>query len=361
MSKITKLTAEQEQRLLAFREEWRSVGLSCEPADYATGDEIIRDFYTQIGKPAPIILHFSSPMMCELALAWVTATVTDKPKKLWDQLRDQLWDQLGDQLGGQLRGQLWGQLRDQLGDQLWDQLRDQLWGQLWDQLRDQLGDQLGDQLQNAAFTGNAFWGQHDCAWTAFYLFCAEIGVQYPAGPLALLKKWGNLESSIGWWAPFEGICFVSDRPRRVSFDAERRLHSETGKAVEYSDGWGVSAWHGTRIPDDWVTDRKTLTPKLALTHSNIEQRRAAIGLLGWNSILHQLDGRMIDRDADPEIGELIEVDIPDVGRERFLRVRCGTGRGFALPVPPQMKTALEAQAWTWGHDTKTFATPEVRT
>lgn len=71
--------------------------------------------------------------------------------------------------------------------------------------------------------------------------------------------------------------------------------------------------------------------------------------------------RTIDKDDDPEIGELIEVELPEVGRERFLRVLCGTGRMFALPVPPDMTTALAAQAWTWGLDAKSFIRPEVRT
>jgi hypothetical protein len=39
---ITKLTAAQEARLIEFREEWLKVGLCCDPADFKTGDEVIR-------------------------------------------------------------------------------------------------------------------------------------------------------------------------------------------------------------------------------------------------------------------------------------------------------------------------------
>ena len=60
-AKITKLTAAQESRLVEFREEWLKIGLCCEPADFATGDEVIRGFYRRLGKPDPLILHFSSP------------------------------------------------------------------------------------------------------------------------------------------------------------------------------------------------------------------------------------------------------------------------------------------------------------
>ena len=84
-------------------------------------------------------------------------------------------------------------------------------------------------------------------------------------------------------------------------------------------------------------------------------------MIGWTKILAALNARVIDADSDPEIGELVEVDLPDSGPERFLRVRCGTGREFALCVPREMETALAAQAWTWALDTKDFTRPEIRT
>jgi hypothetical protein len=40
---------------------------------------------------------------------------------------------------------------------------------------------------------------------------------------------------------------------------------------------------------------------------------------------------------------------------------CGTKREFAIPVPPDMKTAVAAQAWTWGLELEDFTIPEVRT
>ena len=68
-----------------------------------------------------------------------------------------------------------------------------------------------------------------------------------------------------------------------------------------------------------------------------------------------------DEDADPMIGTLIEVEIPEIGREKFLKVLCGTGREFAIPVPPEMKTALEANAWTYDIPSDVLSQLEVRT
>ena len=134
-----------------------------------------------------------------------------------------------------------------------------------------------------------------------------------------------------------------------------------GPAIRYRDGYSVYAWHGVRIPAEWIEQKNKLTAKTALTWQNIEQRRAACEILGWAKILKELDSKVVDEDGDPEIGTLLEVDIPEIGREKFLRVLCGTKREFALPVPPEMKTALEANAWTFGFDSKDFIKPEVRT
>ena len=56
-----------------------------------------------------------------------------------------------------------------------------------------------------------------------------------------------------------------------------------------------------------------------------------------------------------------DLDIPDIGREKFLKVKCGTGREFAIPVPPDMKTALEANAWTYAIEPDVLRMLEVRT
>jgi hypothetical protein len=143
-------------------------------------------------------------------------------------------------------------------------------------------------------------------------------------------------------------------------DDQERLHSENGPAILYRDTFAVYSWHGVQVPAEWIRD-KSLDAKTALTWSNMEQRRAACEILGWINVLAQLKAKSLDKDEDPMIGELLEVKIPDLGKERFLKVLCGTGRTFAIPVPPTVKTALEANAWTFGVDPEKLRDLEVRT
>ena len=144
------------------------------------------------------------------------------------------------------------------------------------------------------------------------------------------------------------MCWISERHTTLCRNERGRLHSTDGAAVAYPDGWQIYAIDGVRVPGEWITNRASLTPEKALGQTNTELRRAAVELLGWVNILSALQCRVIDTDANPQIGQLLEVDLPQAPRSKFIKVECGTRRTFALPVPPEMATAREANAWTYG-------------
>jgi len=160
---------------------------------------------------------------------------------------------------------------------------------------------------------------------------------------------------------YEDTVVFQDRPELIKFDDQNRLHCENGPAIKYRDGYSIYSWHGVRVPSDWIEKKDKLSAKTAITWENIEQRRAACEIIGWAKVLKKLQAKVIQEDDDPMIGVLLEVDIPDIGREKFLKVLCGTGREFAIPVPPDMKTALEANAWTYGLDGDILRQLEIRT
>jgi hypothetical protein len=168
----------------------------------------------------------------------------------------------------------------------------------------------------------------------------------------------DITHQCGWVNMFDTHVYISERPTVIRFDDRELLHCEDGPAIAYEDGFEIYSWHGQRVPGKWINEG--LTAKDALTCENLEQRRAACEILGWPHILNELDAEVLHEDGDPEIGTLVAVEIPDIGREHFLRVQCGTGREFAIPVPPTCKTALEANAWTYGVEPYEYK-PEVRT
>jgi len=202
------------------------------------------------------------------------------------------------------------------------------------------------------------YGSMDISWLSYYKYFNEVV------NLNLEEITGLIELSehVGWYNAFEDVVVFQHRPEYIKFDDNKRLHAENGPAIRYRDGFSIYSWHGISVPSEWIENKESLTAETALTWSNIEQRRCAAEIIGWNKIIEKLDCKVIDEDGDPEIGTLLEVNIPEIGREKFLRVKCGTNRIFVLPVPPDMSTAIEAQAWTWNMPLDEFGLgPEIRT
>ena len=391
MKKITSLTEEQKAQLPIWTKKWVEIGLSCEPADFEMATEAALKAYKLCNLDKPmVVLRMSSPYSATIggAFAWKILKVFFKDQ-VGAQVRDQVGDQVRDQVRAQVRDQVRAQVRDQVGDQVrdqvWDQVgaqvwaqvraqvrdqvgaqvRAQVWDQVWDQVRAQVRDQVRAQVGNDNFQAvkeglyndgiSSLW----CSFTAFATFFRDVCGWGDAEILTKMEINEQLVKSCGWTWWHQNVLTISDRPEFIKRDEQGRLHSETGMSIRYRDGWGFYNWHGVRIPEGWVTGKPPSASE-ALTWENIEQRRAACEIVGWKNILSQLDAKIIDIDGDDEIGTLLEADIPDSGKERFLKVMCGTKREFVLPVPREMKTALEANAWTWNLKPNEYR-PEVRT
>jgi hypothetical protein len=205
-----------------------------------------------------------------------------------------------------------------------------------------------------AFFGGALYNSGYSAWADYFNEVCGIAID---------RNFLEMTASCGFYWTLDDVCFASERPSVIRLDNEGRLHCETGMSIQYAGtGWGLHHWHGTKIPAEWVEDRRSLTPTRALKETNIELRRAACEMLGWANILKQLKAKSIDRDSDPEIGELVQVTLPGLSDPaKFLRVKCGTGREFAIGIPPHINKALDAQAWCIGLEPRDFIRPEVRT
>jgi hypothetical protein len=339
VSKITELTPDQEAELPIFRQHYLDIATTGGRIDRPALEAALTDAYAEIGKPAPRLFIFDSPAECLLAIK-----IFQMPEG--DNLRDNLVDNLGDNLGANLRANLganlWANLRANLRANLMDNLGANLWDNLRANLRDNLRDNLGDNLRDNLWNPNFLWGSQDIYWIAWFRFAEKIGCVFTENDARRLNIMERISTQCEWWWPFEGTVFASQRPS-VTRDDEGRIHRENGMAVKYRGGYGLSFWHGQVIPNEWVAGNPP-TAAEALHWPNMDQRSAACEIVGWHNILDQLKARIVDDSDDPVWGRLVEVDLPGSGKERFLDALCGTGRRFALPVPPKTKTVDEAQS-----------------
>jgi len=272
----------------------------------------------------------------------------------------QFFDRLERPSRDKLQHKLLGQLEDQLQAQLWAWLRVPLDSDfqypIWDRLRGQFRRPLQQQIIQIGARIESCEPWH-CVWdvylAAFYsIICAQIPNQdHWFGKIDLYPIY-----KAGAWALINlgGLVVVVTRPE-AHRDQQWRLHNKHGPAIS----WGEQKsywWHGAQVPEEWII-RDELSPAIALNWDNAEQRRAACEILGWDAILSHSGAKMLQRD---DLGELYSVDLPDAEGQQFVRVKCGTGRTFAMPVPNSCQTAAEAVALTYGLEPKDY-TPEVRT
>lgn len=238
---------------------------------------------------------------------------------------------------------------------------DSVWNSAKDIVSHSVGD-LGIKKEVKQYIKNSYYkyfgGQVWVAWQSFESFFYDVcGLENDKKQIA--EDCRNAQSSSFWWWPGKDFVMVCDRPSKINME-DGRLHSSTELAISWSDGWGIAAWRGVTVPNEWIIGTKP-TAKELLSWKNIEQRRAGFEIIGWDKLVSELGAKTIDEDENPQIGKLIEINLPDGGKERFIQVECGTKRQFVLPVDPMCETILEAQAWTYGFDVNEFIKPEVRT
>jgi len=305
--------------------------------------------YEGAGLKRPPIVWCSSPFAMALTMVCVPSVGASVRASVGDSVGASVWDSVGASVGASVWDSVGDSVRASVGASVWDSVRASVW--------DSVGASVGASVRASVWASG--WGQHEAPWLGIYDFFREVcGLVAQTDKLEGLTE---LAKSAGWILPYDNICWVSERHSEVHTDEAKRVHCESGPAILYPDDWAIYAWHGVLVPKEWIEDRASVSAEIALKQENVELRRAACEIVGWERILQDLGAITIDRDPDPEIGELIEVNLPDAPNERFLRVLCGTGRRFAIPVPNEMQTALQANAWSYDIPANLLMRKENRT
>jgi len=175
-----------------------------------------------------------------------------------------------------------------------------------------------------------------------------FGVSYDRRSARQLARYDMYLRSAGWMWPMRGAAILTERPVRVERDQNRRLHSETGPAVLYGDGWGVFAHHGVRVPERVVTGEVSLQD--VLSERDAEQRAVMVECFGPERFVSAMGAALAHEDgcgrlwrAPQENGEevvMFEVFVASADAD-------DTKKSYWLRVPPHIHAAGAALAWTF--------------
>jgi hypothetical protein len=143
-----------------------------------------------------------------------------------------------------------------------------------------------------------------------------------------------------------------ERPR-LRFRGER-LHSDNEPAVVWPDGSEGWYWDEVAIPTEIVEAREELTAETITAIGNQELRRVVLDRLGWDGFMDTAEATLVAQD---DYGKLwatgIELDGEQVALVEVVNASAepdGSYRRYFLRVPPTMRTARAAIAWTFGFD-----------
>lgn len=189
------------------------------------------------------------------------------------------------------------------------------------------------------------------------LMAYEIGCKLSGTPTNHMRPWLNLFRGGFAFQFFENYCFICQYPIKVSVDSDMRLHNGEGPAIKFAGNEKLYCWHGTFIPAQLVQRRYTITPWLIDREANVERRRVMVEIYGMEKYLRVSKARIVHQDhfgvlyrKNYSRGEpLVVVSVINATAEPD-----GTHRRYMLRVPPTMRTARDAVAWTFGVEGKMY-------
>ena len=130
---------------------------------------------------------------------------------------------------------------------------------------------------------------------------------------------------------------------------ENRFHSKTEPAIRWKGGSKLYFVHGVKVNEKIILHPEKLTKRDWVKEENLEVRRIIQDRMKERFVT-EVDGKVIKKNKDPHIGEVIEIDIaPDPEKiARYLHVKdYSTDRMYFLRIPPTINDPVEAQRWSY--------------
>jgi hypothetical protein len=160
-----------------------------------------------------------------------------------------------------------------------------------------------------------------------------------------------------WWAA-DGLAILSERPLAIHVDDAGRPHHPTGPAIVWPGGAEVYAWHGMAV-DAWVIRQpETITVAAIDDAANVETRRVLVERYGEARLIREGGAELVHEDETGRLWRrsfgteyswprreepVVMVEVQNATLETD-----GSRRTYFLRVPPTVRTAREAVAWTFG-------------
>lgn len=186
---------------------------------------------------------------------------------------------------------------------------------------------------------------------------------YSAPNLESLNIWSRLLERAYALLFYEGIAFVCEYPVHSRLDAEHRFHDENGPALKFADEFAAHFWHGRRVTRETIESPQSITVEQIEKEKNVETRSILVERYGLERFIIDSGARKIHEDECGVLYHKVFTSHDSLTDEPLVVVMVdnstpepdGTRQRFFLRVPPTIKSAREAVAWTFGLDEDDYA------
>jgi hypothetical protein len=201
-----------------------------------------------------------------------------------------------------------------------------------------------------------------------YEFIKKAGLIEPKDDFE--NRWMNARSGLYGFVALDNVCFICKPPVAIHRNHENRLHSTIGPAIEFEDGKGAHFVHGISFTTKEFNKAfvRTMKPKQILNIENVEQRISVLREYGYDYIIKETNGKIIDTHegvshitGKPVKYELYEFEMKigrwELQRCRFVRVEDHTTHKtvtLGVPVLDMTETCIGAIAWTFDMTEKEY-------
>ena len=402
MDKIEKMTAAQVARMPEWVEKWTAIGLSTDPANFDAAEKAGRECYSVSNLPAPkAVIHCASPLSATIAGITLQTHIgvrrgvwqdvgRDVRQGVWQSVehgvrrnvehgvgrdvRQGVWQGVEHGVGHGVRhdvGQgvwqgvrqsvehgvgrdVWQSVEQIVGRDVWRNVEQSVGHGIWLGVQQSVGQGVRQGVRHlwTEYRGGQFWA----SWAAYATFFRDV-LEFRHDCLKILALDETLISTAGWLWWGRDVLAISDRPEIIRRDQAGRMHSETGPAIRYRDGWSIYSWRGIQIPPEkagFIENRSLLTPDIIDGEENAELRRIKLEAFGFERYIAERGARVIAEDTNHgQPRRLLEMNV----RGEPIRVLDvyngslepdGTRRRFFLGAMRNAKTPHEAVAMSYG-------------
>jgi len=344
-SRIDKLTEKQKAAMPAYRDMWIAKGLQTGNADWETFDKYMPICYEKAGIEYPSrIVRVASPLVGALAAA----------------VAEGIWRKRGDAVDTAVRGAVDTAVDTAVRGAVDTAVRGAVDTAVGSAVRGAVDTAVGDAVDVAIsiakkagvtldwhyWLGGQFWVGGWYWGSAFLNFFFDVcKLKLTKDIMERAEAYRKINESVNYIWPNRNFVIVCDRPKIILRDSDGRLHSTEQKAIEYKDGWGLYMIHGVKFTEEQFNKAKTATVEDILSWEDIDQRSVLLRERPVETLLENIEKKLVDKTEECGGYELWELDLKDVGKTKILSYKSwSTEKPYVKFVPSNSTNALETVA-----------------